>query len=538
MTLSSKKLLRVRDLRIGFKVSGEVKEVVSGISFDVNQGETVAIVGESGSGKTISALSTMQLLPYPVAFHKTGSIKFNDTEIIGANKKTIRSIRGDKIAMIFQEPMTSLNPLHTIGRQVTESLLVHKKLRKEEARRQTQSLLEMVSLNEAADRMNAYPHELSGGQRQRVMIAMALACEPDLLIADEPTTALDVTVQAEILSLLKKLKSQMGMSILLITHDLNIVRYMSDRMYVMKDGLILEQGNTEKIFLSPDNKYTQLLIDSELREGPPVSNKEEKILLKAEMINVSFPIKAGILGRTVSKINAVNNVSILIREGQTLGLVGESGSGKTTLALALLRLQNSKGSILFDGSSIDKFGFKSMRPLRRKMQIVFQDPFSSMSPRMSVSQIILEGMAVHKIGENIHEREKLIIESLEEVGIDPDIRDRYPHEFSGGQRQRIAIARALVLKPQFLVLDEPTSALDMSVQAQIIDLLRELQYRRRLTYLFISHDLRVIRSICHDVIVLKGGEVVEHGSSREIFKNPKTIYTKDLLSAAFKMKTI
>ncbi len=538
MTLTTSNILTVNNLHASFKLGEKVNEVVRGISFEIHQGETVAIIGESGSGKTVTALSTMQLLPYPVAFHDAGSIKLNGKEIIGANKKMLRSIRGNKIAMVFQEPMTALNPLHTIGRQVSESLIVHKKLRKVEARSQAQKLLELVSLSEASERMNAYPHELSGGQRQRVVIAMALACEPDLLIADEPTTALDVTVQSEILSLLKDLKLRLGMAILLITHDLNIVRQMADRLYVMKDGLILESGITEEVFCSPKHNYTKSLILSELKSEPLKIDGKPDQLLTGEKINVSFPIKKGIFGQTKSEIKAVNNVSVLIRKGHTLGLVGESGSGKTTLALALLRLQKSQGKIIFDGISIDGYGFSAMRPLRRKMQLVFQDPFSSLSPRMSVSQIILEGISVHKLGVNNYEREKLIVESLEEVGIDPGMRNRYPHEFSGGQRQRIAIARALVLKPQFLVLDEPTSALDVSVQAQIIELLRDLQKSRSLAYLFISHDLRVIRSLCHEVIVLKGGEIVEYGSAEQIFQNPKTPYTNKLLEAAFEIQKI
>tara|TARA_Y100001970_G_scaffold216812_1_gene265419 strand:- start:9432 stop:11036 length:1605 start_codon:yes stop_codon:yes gene_type:complete len=532
MQPSNKKLISVKDLYVTFNSGKKKTEAVRGVTLNINKGETVALVGESGSGKSVTALSLMQLLPYPLAQHPSGSIKLDGKEIIGANKKTIREIRGNRISMVFQEPMTSLNPLHSIGRQVAEALIVNKALRKSEAWREAQKLLKLVSLGAASERMNAYPHELSGGQRQRVMIAMALSCSPDLLIADEPTTALDVTVQAEILELLKDLKKRLAMSMLLITHDLNIVRGLSDRMYVMKDGHILEEGITSLVFSSPKSEYTKLLIDSEPKGVPLLPPSDSREVIRCDSLRVYFSKKSGIFRRHDRSIKAVDDVSLVVKEGQTVGVVGESGSGKTTLGLALLRLQQSSGNIVFQGTVISKKGFRAMRPLRRDMQIVFQDPFSSLSPRMSVSEIITEGMLVHGIGKNRSEREHLIVNSLKEVSVDPDVRNRYPHEFSGGQRQRIAIARALALKPKFMVLDEPTSSLDMTVQMQIIDLLRELQERRRLAYLFISHDLRVIRALSHEVIVLKDGIVLERGSSEKIFNQPTHDYTRNLISAA------
>ena len=537
MNQSPKPLINISDLRVTFSSGSNSFDAVRGISFDINRGETLAIVGESGSGKSVSALSILQLLPYPNAKHPSGSIRMDGEEIIGAPKKLIQTIRGNRIAMIFQEPMTSLNPLHTIGKQVAEPLMIHRAYRKSEAYKAAKELLELVSLSEVTTRMNAYPHELSGGQRQRVMIAMALACEPDLLIADEPTTALDVTVQAQILTLLKKLKKKLGMSLLLITHDLNIVRQLADRICVMKDGIIIEQGIAKEIFESPNHNYTKLLIQSEPKGNPLPKISGAPVVLECKNIKVSFPIKSGVFRNKIHEIKAVNNISLAVKEGQTLGVVGESGSGKTTLALALLRLQSSSGKIIFQGKEINNFGFHDMRSLRKQMQIVFQDPFGSLSPRMSVEQIIAEGMIVHNIAKDREQREKLIIEVLEKVGMDSSMRNRYPHEFSGGQRQRIAIARALVLKPRLLVLDEPTSALDMSVQAQIIDLLRNLQKEYRLAYLFISHDLRVIRAICHEILVLRNGMEMEQGPSQEIFKTPRTSYTKELLSAAFNLQT-
>ena len=530
-------LLDVRDLHVTFAASGRETRAVRGVSFDIRKGETVALVGESGSGKSVSALSVLQLLPYPAASHPGGSIRLDGEELMGAPKKALRAVRGNRIAMIFQEPMTSLNPLHTIGRQVAEPLMLHRAMRKPEAYRRARELLELVALGEAAGRLKAYPHELSGGQRQRVMIAMALACEPDLLIADEPTTALDVTVQAQILKLLQELQAKLGMAMLLITHDLNIVRHMAKRVSVMKDGEIVEAGAAGEVFCAPQHDYTRALLNAEPKGDPLPVGEAAPSVLACDDLKVHFPIKAGVLRRTVGHIKAVDGVTIDVREGQTVGVVGESGSGKTTLALAVLRLLSSAGPIRFEGEAIEGHDFKAMRPLRRRMQIVFQDPFSSLSPRMSVSQIIEEGLTVHRLGGTEAEREKLIVDALEEVGIDPAMRDRYPHEFSGGQRQRIAIARALVLKPRFVVLDEPTSALDMSVQAQIVELLRELQDRHRLAYLFISHDLRVVRAISHEVVVLKDGVVVEQGPAQQVFENPATDYTRALLSAAFELRS-
>ena len=529
-------LLDVRDLAVSFSGSAGETKAVKGISFSVEKGETVALVGESGSGKSVSALSILQLLPYPVASHPRGSIRVDGEEMIGASKRQLRSVRGNRIAMIFQEPMTSLNPLHSIGRQVAEPLMLHQAMRKPAAYKRGEELLEMVALGDTAHRLKAYPHELSGGQRQRVMIAMALACTPDLLIADEPTTALDVTVQAQILKLLKDLQARLGMAMLLITHDLNIVRHMANRVSVMKEGKIVEAGASEDVFTAPQHNYTRTLLNAEPKGDPLPVEASAPTVLSCDDLKVHFPIKAGVMRRTVGHIKAVDGVTIDVREGQTVGVVGESGSGKTTLALALLRLERSQGTIAFEGQAIEQFAFKAMRPLRQRMQVVFQDPFSSLSPRMSVAQIIEEGLKVHGLGGNAAARVELITTALEEVGIDPDMRNRYPHEFSGGQRQRVAIARALVLKPRFIVLDEPTSALDMSVQAQIIELLRDLQDRHRLAYLFISHDLRVIRAISHEVVVLKDGLVVEQGPALDVFTQPKTDYTRALLSAALELR--
>ncbi|MSP77472.1 MAG: ABC transporter ATP-binding protein [Rhodospirillaceae bacterium] len=535
--MSEPALLEVRDLGVTFGNGPNTVIAVKGASFDIRRGETLAVVGESGSGKSVTALSVLQLLPYPMAKHPTGSIRFQGRELIGAPAGELLKVRGNRVSMIFQEPMTSLNPLHTIERQVNEVLFLHKGLTRDSARRRTLELLDQVGIPDAAQRLDAYPHQLSGGQRQRVMIAMALANEPDLLIADEPTTALDVTIQAQILKLLKNLQARYGMALLFITHDLGIVRKMADRVCVMTKGEIVEQGPVGDVFDRPKHAYTRHLLSAEPKGQPAPRDPAAPVIVQINDMKVHFPIKRGVLRRTVGYVKAVDGVSIAIREGHTIGLVGESGSGKTTLGLALLRLERSQGGIEFDGQDLQALSQRELRPLRRQMQIVFQDPFSSLSPRMSVSQIVGEGLEVHKIGTEA-ERLKMIDQALEEVGLEPSLRDRYPHEFSGGQRQRIAIARALVLKPRFMVLDEPTSALDMSVQAQIVDLLRDLQARHRLAYLFISHDLRVVRALADEVVVLRHGKVVERGPARQIFETPQTPYTKALIAAAFNLDAI
>ena len=529
-------LVRVRDLAVDFASGGETVRAVSGVSFDIGRGETVALVGESGSGKSVTALSILQLLPYPAASHPSGSIEVDGVDTVRASGRVLRRLRGNRVSMIFQEPMTSLNPLHTIGRQVAEALTLHRGLSRHRARARARELLEMVALGATARRLDAFPHELSGGQRQRVMIAMALACEPDLLIADEPTTALDVTVQAQILALLAGLQRRLGMALLLITHDLAIVRRIADRVCVMRGGAIVEEGPADRIFQAPAHAYTRALLAAEPAGAPlPDDGAGADEALACDDLKVHFPIKAGVIRRTVGHVKAVDGVTLSLRPGRTVGVVGESGSGKTTLALALLRLVASTGPILFEGRPIQGLTFRRMRPLRRRMQIVFQDPFGSLSPRMTVRQIVEEGLKVHGFARAEGARDP-VGEALEEVGLEPAMRDRYPHEFSGGQRQRIAIARALVLKPRLLVLDEPTSALDMSVQAQIVDLLRALQARHRLAYLFISHDLKVVRALCHEVIVLREGRVVEHGSARALFASPRTDYTRALLAAALDLE--
>lgn len=529
-------LLEVDALSVSFDTPGGTVEAVKGASFSIRRGETLALVGESGSGKSVTALSLLQLLPYPRARHPSGSIRFLGQELMGASPRTLRSIRGDRISMIFQEPMTSLNPLHTIEKQIGETLQLHKGLRPAQARERILDLLRLVGLPEAEKRLNAYPHQLSGGQRQRVMIAMALANEPDLLIADEPTTALDVTIQAQILELLQDLRERLGMALLLITHDLGVVHKVADRVCVMQGGEIVESGPVAQVFATPSHPYTRRLLASEPGGHPVEAPDDAPVLLEAEAIKVWFPIKRGFLRRTVDHVKAVDGISLTVREGHTVGIVGESGSGKTTLGLALLRLESSRGSIRFDGRELQGLKSRTLRPLRREMQIVFQDPFGSLSPRMSVGQIIEEGLRVHGLGGTAAERDRLIGQALEEVGLEPGSRHRYPHEFSGGQRQRIAIARAMVLKPRLLVLDEPTSALDRSVQAQIVDLLRTLQTRHRLTYLFISHDLKVVRALSDEILVMRAGEVVEQGSARRIFNAPEAPYTRALLAAAFDLE--
>jgi len=526
-------LVDVRNLSVQFRSGGSAVDAVKGVSFNVAKGEIVALVGESGSGKTVSALSILKLLPYPAVHHPTGEILFAGQDLLKAPGSVMRNIRGEKISIIFQEPMTSLNPLHTIRKQVGEIMKVHQGLDDATARARVLELLRKVGLAEPEKRLNAYPHQLSGGQRQRVMIAMALANEPDLLIADEPTTALDVTIQAQILDLLKSLQRESGMAMLLITHDLGVVRHMADRVYVMNAGAIVEEGKTADVFQRPQHSYTRHLMSAEPKGRPPEARPGSPVVLEADDIKVWFPIRKGMFRRTVDHIKAVDGLSLKLRAGETLAVVGESGSGKTTLGLALLRLISSRGRIAYVGNRIDQLNSRAMRPLRKEMQVVFQDPYGSLSPRLSVGQIIEEGLTIQKPSMGPDERRARVGAALKEVGLEADGQDRYPHEFSGGQRQRIAIARAMVLEPKFVLLDEPTSALDMSVQAQIVDLLRDLQKRHDLAYLFISHDLKVVRALSNYVVVLKNGKVVEEGPSGEVFANPREMYTKALLAAAF-----
>ena len=533
---SLRPLIDVKDLSVDFNSGETVTHAVKHVSFDIGDAETVALVGESGSGKTVTALSILRLLPYPAASHPSGAILFKGENVLKLSPPALRQIRGNKISMIFQEPMTSLNPLHTIERQIAEVLKIHRGLSDRAARERVLDLLNKVGIDDPEGRLQCYPHQLSGGQRQRVMIAMALANEPDLLIADEPTTALDVTIQAQILELLLKLKAEFNMAMLLITHDLGIVRKMADRVCVMNNGEIVERGATADIFAAPKHPYTKHLIASEPKGSPPAANPKAKTILEAKDLRVWFPIKRGFLRQTVGHIKAVDGIDLAVKEGQTLGVVGESGSGKTTLGLALLRLISSEGPIVYLGNRIDGYNSKRMRPLRRHMQIVFQDPYGSLSPRLSIGQIIEEGLVIQNPSLTREERSERVARALQEVGLKPEWRDRYPHEFSGGQRQRIAIARALVLEPKFLILDEPTSALDVSVQAQIVDLLRDLQRRHKLAYLFISHDLKVVRALANSIIVLRYGKVVEKGAAREVFAHPKTDYTKALLAAAFELE--
>lgn len=533
-----KPLLEVKDLSIAFTQGGNTTTVVDKISFSINKGETLALVGESGSGKSVSALSILKLLPYPAASHPSGELRFKNLDILSASEDELRKIRGNDITMIFQEPMTSLNPLHTIEKQISEILFLHKGMSGVEARKRVIELLTQVGIRDPGTRLGAYPHQMSGGQRQRVMIAMALANEPELLIADEPTTALDVTVQAQILELLAELKERIGLSILFITHDLGIVRRFADRCCVMQKGKIVEEGKTETLFAKPQHEYTQHLLASEPSGKPLEFDPMAPIILEAEDIKVWFPIKRGFLKKTVDHVKAVDGINLTLRRGQTLGVVGESGSGKTTLGMALTRMISSQGRIAFVGKNIHEYSFRQMRDLRNQMQIVFQDPYGSLSPRMSVGDIVSEGLSIHRPDLSTGEIEHLVINALLETGLDPQSRHRYPHEFSGGQRQRIAIARAIVLEPEFVMLDEPTSALDMSVQAQVVELLRELQERRGLTYMFISHDLKVIKALANEVIVMRLGKIMEQGLSEQIFEDPKTEYTKALMAAAFDIKAI
>src|SRR6266581_1235228 len=531
------KLLDVKDLSIAFRQGTRETLAVDRISFDIAEGETVALVGESGSGKSATALSIMKLLPYPTAHHPSGAIRFKGQDLLTMSERKIRDVRGNDIGIIFQEPMTSLNPLHTIEKQIGEILLLHRGLAGAAARARTLELLDQVGIPDPASRLQSYPHQLSGGQRQRVMIAMSLANEPDLLIADEPTTALDVTVQAQILRLLKDLQKRLGMAMLFITHDLGIVRKLADRVCVMKEGKIVEQGPVERVFTAPQHPYTRALLAAEPKPDPAPVCAGAPVVIETKDLKVWFPIKRGVMRRAVGYIKAVDGVTIEVRQGETLGVVGESGSGKTTLGLAILRLVSSDGPIVFLGSKIAGLTFKRMRPFRRQMQIVFQDPYGSLSPRMSVSDIIEEGLWVHHPKLTQAEREQRVIRALADVGLDPDTRFRYPHEFSGGQRQRIAVARAVVLEPTFVVLDEPTSALDMLIQSQMVDLLRELQKRLNLTYLFISHDLRVVAALASRLVVMRNGKVVEEGPAAALFARPRSDYTRALFAAAFNLET-
>ena len=530
-------LLEISDLAVNFGRGARTVEAVRDISLTIGRGETVALVGESGSGKSVTALSVLQLLPYPHAWHPSGAIRLDGEQLMGAPPAQIRKIRGNRIAMIFQEPLTSLNPLHSIERQIAEVLVLHKGMAANKTRKPIEDLLSLVGLEEAIGRLDALPHEFSGGQQQRVMIAMALANEPDLLIADEPTTAVDVTIQAQILKLLKDLQAKLGMALFLITHDLGIVRDMARRVYVMHEGRLVEEGAGVEIFESPKQDYTRRLLAAEPKGKPDPAPPGSPEVMQARDLKVWFPVKKGVIRRVVGHVKAVDGVSLTVRRGHTFGVVGESGSGKSTLGRALLRLERPRdGAVVFEGRDIQDMKAKALKPFRREMQMVFQDPFGSLSPRLSIAQIVEEGLLVHGGGVNASERRDRIARVLEEVGLEPSMMDRYPHEFSGGQRQRVSIARALVLKPKFVVLDEPTSALDMSVQAQIVELLRDLQIRHGLAYLFISHDLKVVRAMAHDVAVMRRGRVVEQGPAEAVFAHPQTPYTRALMAAAFEMK--
>lgn len=530
-------ILEIKNLHVDFKIPSGNFHAVKGISLDIERGQSVALVGESGSGKSVSALSIMKLLAYPAASHREGSsILFEGEELIDKGETFMRTIRGQQIGMIFQEPQSALNPLHTIDKQIGEILKIHQGMSRDNVKIRVLELLDIVGLPNIKDRLKAYPHELSGGQKQRVMIAMALANNPELLIADEPTTALDVTVQAQILELLEDLKKELNMSLLLITHDLSVVEKMADKVCVMRHGELLETNDAKTLFSQPEHNYTKMLLSTRPHGSVKVINAKAKTLVSGDNIKVHFPNKKNFFGKAISHIKAVDGVDINIKNGQTLGVVGESGSGKTTLGLAVIKLLASTGTIEFDGKDISSLARKDMRHLRSRMQIVFQDPYASLSPRMSVAQIIGEGLKLHRKNLTDEKLDKLVIEALEDVQMNPDTRNRYPHEFSGGQRQRIAIARAVVLAPDFIVLDEPTSALDVSVQAEIVDLLRKLQEKHNLSYMFISHDLRVVRAMSHNVLVMKDGKIIEQGSAQDIFNSPKEQYTKTLLNAAMNLK--
>jgi len=535
--MSEAPLLSVRDLSVAFSAGGHETLAVDRVSFDIGKSETVALVGESGSGKSVTALSILKLLPYPAASHPSGSIAFKGRDLLPLSERNMRRVRGDDITIVFQEPMTSLNPLHTIEKQIGEILLLHRGLTGAAARARTIEVLTQVGIPDPQSRLGSYPHQLSGGQRQRVMIAMALANEPNLLIADEPTTALDVTVQAQIIELLQDIQRRLGMSLLFITHDLGIVRKIAQKVCVMKEGKIVEQGAVEHVFTAPAHPYTRALLAAEPKPDPAPPQPDAPVILQATDLKVWFPIKRGLMRKVVGHIKAVDGISIDLRKGETLGVVGESGSGKTTLGLAILRLISSDGPIVFMGNQLQGLRFKQMRPFRRDMQIVFQDPYGSLSPRLSVADIIQEGLQVHQPQMTERERDARVVQALGDVGLDPATRFRFPHEFSGGQRQRIAVARAIVLEPTFVVLDEPTSALDMLIQSQMVDLLRELQRRRNLTYLFISHDLRVVAALASRLLVMRQGKAVEAGAAADLFKNPQTDYTRALFAAAFNLET-
>ena len=537
MSDTAKPLLEIRDLHVHFETNSDSDvHAVRGIDMHVAKGETVAVVGESGSGKSQVMMSAMGLLADNG--WATGSVKYGGDEILGLSRRKLNKYRGQKMTMIFQEPMTSLDPLYTIGRQISEPLMVHQKMDRKRAMARALELLELVGIPEPKKRLKAYPHEMSGGQRQRVMIAMALANNPDLLIADEPTTALDVTIQAQILQLLAELQKKLGMAILFITHDLNIVKRFADRVYVMKTGEVVEKGPTADIFGNPQHDYTKMLLSAEPEGSKEPPALDSPTLLEGKKVNVTFNITDGLFGQDKHVLKAVHDVNIRLRKGQTIGIVGESGSGKSTLGRALLRLNNVSGEVLLDGENMSTISDDAMRKHRKELQLVFQDPFGSLSPRMMVGQIITEGLLVHDPSLNAKERDQRAIEALEEVQLDPAMRNRYPHEFSGGQRQRIAIARAMVLKPRIVVLDEPTSALDRSVQKQIVELLRDLQTAHDLSYLFISHDLTVVRAMSDYVMVMKQGVIVEEGMTDQVFDAPRELYTKQLMAAAFDLEPI
>ena len=529
----TKPILSIRNLSVSFGQGTRTTDAVKNVTLTINKGETVALIGESGSGKSVTALSILQLLPYPNASHdKKSSVTYDELELVGLSEQKLQSIRGNKISMIFQEPMTSLNPLHTVEKQIGEVLYIHKGMKHEEARKRIIELLELVNISEPENRLQSYPHQLSGGQRQRIMIAMALANEPDVLIADEPTTAVDVTVQAQLLDLLQDLQKRLGMAILLITHDLRVVTKMAKRVYVMKNGQIVDSGPVKETFNNPSHDYTKILLNSKPSGQPKSINEDAKTIVDVNNLRVWYPIKRGFFRRTTGHIKAVNDISFSIKEGETLGIVGESGSGKSSLGMACLRLIESAGQIQVFGKTIDGLNQKQLLPHRKQAQIVFQDPYGSLSPRMTVAQIIGEGLSLHNVSVGTIPLNSVIDNALDEVGLSADARDRYPHEFSGGQRQRISIARAIALKPKFIVLDEPTSALDLSIQAQIIELLRNVQRKYSMSYLFISHDLAVIRAMSHQVMVMKDGEVVERGNVKSIFDSPANDYTKSLIAAS------
>lgn len=525
-------LVDVKNLHIGFKKGEHLQTVVHGVDFFIKEDETLALVGESGAGKSLSAQSILRLVPETRIAYPQGEIFFEGQDVLQFREDELRSLRGNEVGMIFQEPMSSLNPLHTIEKQLNETLILHEGLSGSQATSRTLEWLDRVGIHDPQTRLKAYPHQLSGGERQRVMIAMALLNEPKLLIADEPTTALDVTIQSQILKLIKDLQQEFGMAILFITHDLGIVRQIADRVVVMQDGKVVETENADVLFAHPQHPYTQKLLNSEPKGEPPEADPEADPVIQLQNVKVWFPIQKGVLRRTYGYVKAVDGLTLTIRKGQTLGVIGESGSGKTTLGKAILQLEKSKGEITFDQLSLQDLNEKYLRPIRRQMQVIFQDPYGSLNPRMSVEQIIGEGLKLHKIGDK-QSQPQLIIDTLQEVGLDPERRYQFPNEFSGGERQRIAIARALVLRPKFIVLDEPTSSLDRSIQFQVIQLLQRIQEKYDLTYMFISHDLKLVKTFCHELIIMKNGQAVESGPTRQILDNPQHSYTQELLSTAF-----